>query len=134
MTLLSLLLFCFAYALVGWVLAAHHIIWYIGAFAAALGIFTAWGGSRLLGKWLGYTPQALLVTMLVSILITLMLMSSTFVALFAIPILTAILAWVEMQFLDLKANQALGVLIVLAGLGLALGEFIDLVVLPSARY
>ncbi|WP_421657168.1 hypothetical protein [Leptothermofonsia sp. ETS-13] len=134
MLLLSLLLFCFAYALVGWVLAAHHIIWYIGIFAAALGIFTAWGSSRFLGRWFGYTPQALIITMMVSILITLMLMSSTFVAIFTIPILTAILVWVEMQFLDLKANQALGVLIVLAGLGLALGEFIDLVVLPSARY
>ncbi|MGA7932655.1 MAG: hypothetical protein WCA35_03670 [Kovacikia sp.] len=134
MLFLSLLLFWLAYTLVGWFLAAHHLIWYFGLFVAVPAVAIAWGGNRLLLGLFEGMSKGLLITIMLNVLIALMLTLPTFSTLIAVPTLTAFLAWLEMQSLDLKTAQVLGLLAALAGLGLGTGEFVDLVALPSERF
>jgi hypothetical protein len=50
------------------------------------------------------------------------------------PFLATFLAWSEMRFFNFSRTRIFWSLVVIAVLGLGLGELVDLWVLPSARY
>lgn len=131
---LSLILLWFAYVLVGWNLAAHHVIWFMGLLIMALAMTLSWVGSRWIKQALAYIPTVLLVALTVSILVTLAFTSSLFLALALVPLLTTFFAWNEMRFFNFSQARTFWGLIAIAVLGLSVGEVFDLWVLPSARY
>ncbi len=131
---LALILLWFAYVLVGWNLAAHHVIWFMGLLIIALAMTLSWVGSRWIKHALAYIPTVLLVALTVSILVTLAFTSSLFLALALVPFLTTFFAWTEMRFFNFSQTYTFWRLIVIAVLGLSVGELFDLWVLPSARY
>ncbi len=131
---LALILLWFAYALVGWNLVAHHVIWFMGLLIIAFAMTLSWAGSRWIKQVIERIPSLLLLAFTASILVTLALTSSLFLPLAFIPFLTTFLAWNEMRFFKLSQIRAFWGLIAIAVLGLSMGELFDLWVLPSARY
>ncbi len=131
---LALILLWFAYALVGWNLMAHHVIWFMGLLIIAFAMTLSWAGSRWIKQVIERIPSLLLLALTASILVTLALTSSLFLPLAFIPFLTTFLAWNEMRFFKLSQIRAFWGLIAIAVLGLSIGELFDLWVLPSARY
>lgn len=123
-----------AYVLVGWYLAAHHVVWFVGIFIAVLVFAFSLASSPWLHGLFGYIPQALLIILIFSILVTLVVTYSMLSTLVLIPFVTTVLAWQELRFLELRNPQTFWILIAVAFLGLGVGEFIDILVLPSLRY
>lgn len=130
----SLVLLWSAYALVGWNLAAHHVIWFTGFLIIALTITMSWAGTQWLKSALRYIPNVLLVILTASLLIALALTSSLFLTLAVIPFLTTYLAWNEMRFIKFNQLNTFWILVAVAIVGLGMGEVLDLWILPSARY
>lgn len=131
---LSLILLWITYVLVGWNLAAHHVIWFVVLLVIIFSMTGSWAGSKLLEQSLSYIPQVLLVVLAISVLATLSLTSSLFVTLGLTPFLTTFFAWNEMRFLNFNQRFTVWTLIGMTLLGLGVGEFLDLKVIPSARY
>ncbi|WP_404786343.1 hypothetical protein [Altericista sp. CCNU0014] len=131
---LALILLWFAYALVGWNLVAHHVIWFIGLLIVALAMTLSWAGSRWIEQVIERIPSLLLLALTASISVTIAFTSSLFLPLALIPFLTTFLAWNEMRFFNLSQIRTFWGLIAIAVLGLSVGELLDLWVLPSARY
>lgn len=129
-----LFLFWLAYALVGWKLSPNHIAWYIGVFTAVAALVLAISTNPWLGGLLGYTPQIIFTVLVTSILVTLLVSFSILSTLILVPLITTFLAWQELRSLNLRKSQILWVLGGIALLGLGVGEFVDLLVLPSSRY
>jgi hypothetical protein len=131
---LALILLWFAYALVGWNLAAHHVIWFMGLSIIALAMTLSWAGSRWIKQVIKRIPSLLLLTLTASVLVTLAFTSSLFLPLVLIPFLTTFFAWNEMRFFNFSQIRTFWGLMAIAVLGLSVGELVDLWVLPSARY
>jgi hypothetical protein len=131
---LVLMLLWLTYGLVGWNLAAYHVIWFMGVLILALAMTLSWFGSRWLKQAIGYIPTALLVALMASILTSVALTSSLFLTIALMPFLATFLAWSEMRFFNFSRTRIFWSLVVIAVLGLGLGELVDLWVLPSARY
>ncbi|MCU0534066.1 MAG: hypothetical protein MUD14_09235 [Hydrococcus sp. Prado102] len=129
---LSLVIFWLAYALLGWYLSAHHIIWLVGAFVALVFLSVAWKGNPLLKQLLNLSSQGLVVVVLasiiVSILITLAITWNTAFNLIVIPFVATVLAQVESRFVGWSKPQAFLLLTLVAGFGLMFGEIIDLTI------
>ena len=51
---LALILLWLTYGLVGWNLAAHHVIWFTGVLILALAMTLSWFGSRWIKQALDY--------------------------------------------------------------------------------
>ncbi len=135
---LPLVLLWLAYALLGWYLSAHHIVWLLGAFVAVLSLAVAWKSSPLLERFVRFGFQGwfavLTISLILSISVALAVTWSIFLPLIVIPLVTTILAEVEMRFVGLSRLNTFLFLTVMAGVGLGLGELIDIVLLPSMRY
>lgn len=131
---LARFLLSLAYALVGWNLAAHHVIWFMGLLITALAMTLSWAGRRWIEQALDYIPTVLLVALTVSLLVTLAFTSSLFLAIAFIPVLTTFFAWSELRFFNLSQARTFWGLVAIAVLSLCVGEIVDLWVLPSARY
>lgn len=129
-----LILFWLAYALVGWRLSPNHIAWYVGIFTAVAALVLAISSNPWLGGLLGYTPQIIFTVLVTSILVTLLVSFSILSTLVLVPLITTFLAWQELRSLNLRRSQMLWILGAIALLGLGVGEFVDLLVLPSNRY
>ncbi len=131
---MPLILLWLAYALLGWDLAAHHIIWLAGAFVAAVAIAVV----RKSFSWLEYLVEfgsrALVIILFLSASIALVATWSLIFSLFLIPIATTWLADLEMRFAGFNKLDSFWILTVLAGLGLIMGEMVDILLLPSSRY
>lgn len=123
-----------AYVLVGWYLAAHHVVWFVGIFIAALVFALSLASTPWLNGLFGYIPQALSIILIISTLVTLVVTCSMLSTLVLIPFITTFLAWQELRFLELRKPQAFWILMAVAFLGLGVGEFVDILVLPSGRY
>lgn len=77
---------------------------------------------------------AILVILLLCILFALMATWSILVPIVVIPIVTTVLAELELRFTGLSKANRFYFLAMVAGISLGLGEFIDIVLLPSGRY
>ena len=130
----TLICFGLAYVLVGWYLAAHHVVWFVGIFIAALVFALSLASTPWLHGLFGYIPQALSIILIVSVLVTLVVTCSMLSTLVLIPFVTTVLAWQELRFLDFRKNQTFLILMAVAFLGLGLGEVVDILVLPSGRF
>jgi hypothetical protein len=134
----SLVLLWLAYVQMGWCLSAHHIVWLVGIFIAAVAFSVAWKSNPLVECLVRFFSQGFLVALVLSLLFsTLVALAATWsmlLPLIVIPLAATVLADLEM---GLSGFSKLGTFLfftALAGLGLAVGEMIDIVVLPSSRY
>lgn len=135
---LPLVLLWLAYALLGWYLSAHHIVWLVGAFVTAFALAIASKSSPWLEHLIRFSSQGLVAVLITSLVISTSIALVTtwaiLLTLIVIPLGTMFLAEVEMRFAGVSKQNTLLFLTVVAGLGLALGEIIDIVLLPSIRY
>jgi hypothetical protein len=134
MLVMPLGLLWFAYALLGWHLAAHHIIWLVGAFVAVVVLALVSKSILWLEALVRFGSQTLVVVLILSSSIALIATWSLLISLFLLPLITTILANVEMRFAGFSELYTFLIITSLAVLGLGIGEMIDLVVFPSSRY
>lgn len=133
-----LLLLWLAYALLGWSLAAHHIVWVVGLFIAFIAFYLGKKANPLLlylinicsQNWFLVLSSALLFSILVAAIAT----SPLVITLVIIPLISTILVEIEMRFIGLNKFNKFLIFTILAGLGLTVGEVIDIIFLPSMRY
>ncbi len=131
---LPLVLLWLAYALVGWYLSAHHIVWLVGAFVAALALAVVGKNSLWLDGLVRLASQGWVVLLLISTSAALAVIWSILLTLIIVPLVTTILTKIELRFVGLSKLDTFLVLTVIAGFGLGVGKMIDLVLLPSMRY
>ncbi|MEH2279830.1 MAG: hypothetical protein V7K90_00590 [Nostoc sp.] len=131
---MPLVLVLLAYTLLGWYLAANHIIWLVGAFVTAMVIAVVRKSIFWLERLVEFDSKTLVVILFLSISIALVATWSILLRLFIIPLATMLLADLEMRFSGFNKLDSFWVLIVLAVLGLVVGEVIDILVFSSSRY
>jgi hypothetical protein len=135
---LALITLWLAYALLGWYLSAHHIIWLVGASIAFIALVVAWKSSPLLERFTSLGSQGLFVVVIVSLILSisvaLAITWTNSFTLVVIPFVAMILAQVEMGFSGFDKLATFLFLTFIAGTGLVFGELVDLNVFPSSRY
>jgi hypothetical protein len=129
----SLLLLGLGYGMVGWSLAAHHIFLFVGIAIAVAALVITWNSEPWLGGAFGNLPQMFFIALTLSLLITLTMSVPLMGTLVIVPLLTTVLAYQDMQMLTLSKRYIWKVLISVILLGLGIGEFIDLLILPSQK-
>ncbi|MFN6530485.1 hypothetical protein [Nostoc sp. ChiSLP03a] len=132
--LMPLIFLLLAYILLGWYLAANHIIWLVGAFVVAIVIAVARKSFSWLERLVEFGSKILVVILFLSISIALVATWSILLRLFMIPLATTLLADLEMRFSGYNKLDSFWVITVLAVLGLVVGEIIDILLFPSSRY
>ncbi|MCC5659647.1 hypothetical protein LC608_22265 [Nostoc sp. XA010] len=132
--LMPLVLLWLAYTLLGWYLAAHHIIWLVGAFVAAMVIAVVRKSISWLERLVEFGSKSLAVILFLSISIAFVATWSLLLRLFLIPLATTLLADLEMRFSGFDKLDSFWILTVIAILGLVIGELIDILLFPSSRY
>jgi hypothetical protein len=131
---MPLVLLWLAYALLGWYLAAHHIIWLMGAFVVAVAIAIVRKSITWLERLVAFGSRTLVVILFVSASIAFVETWSLLFSLFVIPLATTWLADLEMRFAGFNKVDSFWILTVLAIFGLTLGEIVDILLLPSSRF
>jgi hypothetical protein len=131
---ISLALLWLAYALLGWYLAVHHIIWLAGGFITAVALVIARKSIVWLEQLFTFGSQTLVIVLFLSISIATVETWSIILSLFLIPVATTFLADLEMRFAGFSKIDSFLVLTLLAVSGLFVGEMIDVLLLPSSRY
>lgn len=131
---MPLVLLLLAYILLGWYLAANHIIWLVGAFVVAMVIAVARKSFSWLERLVEFGSKTLVVILFLSISIALVATWSILLRLFLIPLSTTLLADLEMRFSGYNKLDSFWIITVLAVLGLVVGEVIDILLFPSSRY
>lgn len=131
---MPLVLLWLAYTLLGWYLAANHIIWLVGAFIAAMVLAIVRKSTSWLERFVEFGSQTLAVVLFLSISIAFVATWSLLLRLFIIPLATTLLADLEMRFSGFNKLDSFWILTVLAVLGLVVGELIDILFFPSSRY
>ncbi|MEH2094689.1 hypothetical protein CDG77_19125 [Nostoc sp. 'Peltigera membranacea cyanobiont' 213] len=132
--LMPLVLLWLAYTLLGWYLAANHIVWLVGAFVAAMVLAIVRKSTSWLERFVEFGSQTLAVVLFLSISIAFVATWSLLLRLFIIPLATTLLADLEMRFSGFNKLDSFWILTVLAVLGLVVGELIDILLFPSSRY
>lgn len=135
---LGLVLLWLVYALLGWYLSAHHIAWLVGAFVAALALAIVSKSSPWVDYLLKFISQGLVAFLLISLIIStsvaLAVTQPILLPLIVMPLITTFFAELEMSFAGFSQINKFLIVTIIAGLGLGLGEIIDIVLLPSLRY
>ncbi|MBD2300406.1 hypothetical protein H6G28_17640 [Nostoc sp. FACHB-190] len=132
--MLPLVLLWLAYALLGWYLAVHHIVWLVGAFIAAVAIAVVRRSNAWLEELTAFGSKILIVILTLGASVALVATWSVLFSLFLIPIATTLLADLEMRFAGFDKKESFRVLTFLAGTGLFIGEAVDLLFFPSSRF
>ncbi|WP_416212199.1 hypothetical protein [Nostoc sp. DedSLP03] len=132
--LMPLIFLLLAYILLGWYLAANHIIWLVGAFVVAMVIAVARKSFSWLERLVEFGSKTLVVILFLSISIALVATWSILLRLFIIPLATTLLVDLEMRFSGYNKLDSFWIITVLAVLGLVVGEIIDILLFPSSRY
>ncbi|AFY50639.1 hypothetical protein Nos7524_4913 [Nostoc sp. PCC 7524] len=132
--IIPLVLLWLAYAVLGWYLAAHHIIWLVGAFIITVAIAIVRKSISWLENLVALGSRTLVVILFLSISIALVATWSLLFSLFLIPLASTLLADLEMRFAGFNKLDSFLTITVLASLGLVVGEIIDILLLPSGRY
>lgn len=127
-----------AYALLGWYLAAHHIVWIAGLVTVVVTLSLAWKGIPLLKQLSWFSSQSLfivtVINLVISLCVILLVTDFQFSGLIFLPVVTMLWANLEMRSAGFNQHRILLYLATIAGLGLGLGEAIDLLLIPSMRY
>lgn len=131
---MSLVLLWLAYALLGWYLAAHHIIWLTGAFVIAVALAVVRKTVVWLEQLVAFGSRILVVVLFLSLSVALVEAWSLLFSLFLIPIATTFLADLEMRFAGFNKTDSFWILIILGLSGLVVGEMIDILLLPSSTF
>ncbi|MBE9003769.1 hypothetical protein IQ259_01670 [Fortiea sp. LEGE XX443] len=131
---IPLVLLWLAYALLGWYLAVHDIIWLAGAFIATVALAVVRKSNSWLENLVAFGSKTLIVVLSLSASIALIASWSLLLSLFLIPIATTFLADLEMRFAGFDKKDSFRVLTLLAGSGLIVGEIVDLLLFPSNRF
>ncbi|PHM07692.1 hypothetical protein [Nostoc sp. 'Peltigera malacea cyanobiont' DB3992] len=132
--LMPLVLLLLAYILLGWYLAANHIIWLVGAFVVAMVIAIVRKSFSWFERLVEFGSKTLVVILFLSISVALVATWSILLRLFIIPLATTLLADLEMRFSGCNKPDSFWIITVLAVLGLVVGEVIDILLFPSSRY
>ncbi|WP_197480178.1 MULTISPECIES: hypothetical protein [unclassified Anabaena] len=132
--MIPLVLLWLAYAVLGWYLAAHHIIWLVGAFIVTIALTIVRKSISWLEHLVAFGSQTLVVILFLSISIALVATWSLLFSLLLIPVASTLLADLEMRFAGFNRRYSFWVITVLATLGLVVGEVVDILLLPSGRY
>ncbi|MDB9445769.1 hypothetical protein [Anabaena sp. CS-542/02] len=131
---IPLILLWLAYALLGWYLAAHHIIWLTGAFVVAVTLAIVRKTTVWLDHLVALGSRILVVVLFLSLSVALVETWSVFFSLFLIPIATTFLADLEMRWKGFNKTDSFWILSLLALCGLVVGEMIDILLLPSSGF
>lgn len=131
---MSLFLLWLTYTLLGWYLAAHHIVWLLGAFVTVVVLFVVSKSIFWLEALIRFGSQTLIVVLALSASIFLVAIWPLLVTLFILPLAVTILAHLEMRLAGLSEVYTFVILTILAGLSLGMGEMIDIALFPSIRY
>jgi hypothetical protein len=135
---LALSLLGVGYALLGWYLAAHHVFWLVNTFIIGTTLTIAWKSNPMLESlfWLIRQPVFVVisVSLLFSSVIALIFVNPTLLSLIPLPLVTLIYALLEMRTAGFKQTEIFVWSVIITGLGLCLGEGIDLFIAPSMRY
>ena len=136
--LLPLMLLWLTYTVLGWYLSAHHIVWLVGAFIIVFALAVGWNSSYWLERLVEFISQKLVTVLIVSLVITTLVALATtwsiLLELILLPLGTVFLAEIEMCFAGFNRLNRFLMLTVLTGLGLGLGEMIDILFVPSIRF
>ncbi|MFB2768785.1 hypothetical protein ACE1AT_05760 [Pelatocladus sp. BLCC-F211] len=132
--LTTLVLHWLAYAFLGWYLSVHHIVWLVGVLVVALVLTLVGRSLSWLNRLLNYGSQVLIVTVVLSASVIVVAILPLFFTFIVTPLATTVLAEIELRFAGFSKRDALLFLTLLAVLGLAVGETIDIMFLPSSRY
>lgn len=131
---MPLILLWLAYALLGWYLAAHHIIWLTGAFVVSVTLAIVRKTIVWLEQLVAIGSRILVVVLFLILSVALVETWSVFFSLFLIPIATTFLADLEMRWKGFNKTDSFWILTVLALSGLVVGEMIDILILPSSAF
>ena len=131
---LSLIFLWLAYALLGWYLSAHHIAWLVGAFVTLVVLAAIRRSVFWVEGLMNVRSQMVSLILVLGLSIVFIASWSILFDLFLLPLTTTVLADLEMRFSGFSLLDTFLVLTILAVLGLALGETIDIFFLPSLRY
>ncbi|MFB2976740.1 hypothetical protein [Microseira sp. BLCC-F43] len=131
---MSLIFLWLAYALLGWHLSAHHIVWLVGAFVTIVVLAVIRKSISWVESLMNVRSQLLSLILVLSVSIGLIASWSILFELFLLPLATTVLADLEMRVSGFSPLDSFLVLTILAALGLAVGETIDILFLPSLRY
>ncbi|PLZ88910.1 hypothetical protein CEN45_20680 [Fischerella thermalis CCMEE 5198] len=129
-----LVLHWLAYAFLGWYLSVHHIVWLVGVLVVALVLTLVGRSISWLNRLLNYGSQVLIVVLALGSSVILVAFLPIFFTFIITPLATTVLAEIELRFAGFSKRDALFLLTLLAGLGLVVGETVDLIFLPSNRY
>ncbi|WP_044500204.1 hypothetical protein [Nostoc sp. PCC 7107] len=132
--MMPLVLLWLAYALLGWYLAVHHIVWLVGAFIAVVAIAVVRRSNAWLEELTAFGSKILIVILSLGASVALVATWSLLFSLFLIPIATTFLADLEMRFAGFDKKDSFRMLTLLAGAGLFIGEAVDLLFFPSSRF
>lgn len=135
---LALSLLAIAYALLGWYLAAHHVFWLVGSFIVITTLVIGWKSNPMLEFLAWFVRQQIFVVIGISLLFSLVV-ALTFVrpmllSLVPLPLITLLYALLEMRTAEFKQSDIFIWLVIITGVGLGLGEAVDLFITPSMRY
>jgi hypothetical protein len=130
----SLVLMWLAYALLGWHISAHHIIWLVGAFVAVSILAVVEKSVSWLEKFMSLGSQMLSLVLVLGVSVALVATWSILFTLFLLPLSTTILAEIDLGFAGLSKRESLWAIAAVASFGLIVGETVDLLFFPSFRY
>jgi hypothetical protein len=126
------------YVLLGWYLAAHHIFWLIGTFIVILTFAVIWKKNPILDTLNWLVDQSVFVVIGISLLFSLVVAFAftkpVVLSLSLLPSITLLYALLEMRSSGFKQSDVFFWAVMITGLGLGIGEAIDLFITPSIRY
>lgn len=135
---LALILLGLAYTVLGWHLSAHHIFWLVGTFVIAVTLITAWKSHPILESLVWFATQKLFVvvglSLMFSVAVTLILTKPLLLNLTLLPLVSLVYAELEMRAIGFKQMDVFLCSTMMSGLGLLVGEVVDLWLIPSMRY
>jgi hypothetical protein len=135
----SLWLVLLAYMLLGWYLSAYHVVWLVGILVTSLTIAVAWKSNPIISLLLGlFGSQSLFIvislSLMFSLIVALVTVEPAIVTLLAAPMITMLLAALDLKSAGTKQLDVFVALTIVAVIGLGLGEAIDFVMLPGLKY
>lgn len=130
----AILLLCLSYIWLGWYLSSNHVVWLVGTIVLCFVSSVVWQTTSWLQLLIEFGSKTLVVVLFLSASVALVAGWSLLSSLILMPLATTMLTNMELRLAGLERTDRFLLLIVVAGLGLAVGEGVDILFLPSMRY